>query len=266
MDAEYEFNSKVIVLVIIGLVIMGLIFFPYKSFEKPKKVVNMSVNVTTTPTPEIQYVYITPTPDNGIYYAGEYHSGIRKLARWFSWQRINASGYKDMSGHVKVYDYRVLQKVHVFDNSENLYYEQSASPGFKYLFVFVKIYLDEFSGDDTRLWVPNENHYYVHINGEMFAPIEWKKEFRMREFEETTTENSDYMIWYYGYFTKYTKDEEYRATGGYMADPVYFIKAGESNAIDGYIVYEIPEGTKEEDIIVAANMYAFGDPEWKLKS
>jgi len=265
MDGEYEFNSKVI---FIALIIIGLavaIFFPYQSFEKPK-IKNITVNITVTPTPEIQYIYITPTPDNGIYFVGEYNSGIRKLGRWFSWQRINATGYKDMSGHVKVYDYRILQKVHIFDNAENKYYEQTASNGAEYLFVFVKIYLDEFSGDDTRMWVPNENHYAVHIGENSYGPIPWTKEFRMREFEETVTENGDSMVWYYGIFSKYSRDESYRKTGGYFADPIYYIKAGESNAIDGYIVYEIPLGSNENEIRVAANMYAFGEPIWKLKS
>lgn len=265
MDNEYEFNSRVLVFVIFAGIILIAIFFPYEAFEKPK-VINVTVNVTPSPTPIIEYVYVTPTPDNGIYYAGEYQDGIRKLGRTFSWFQYNASGLKDMSGHVKVYEYRIFPHIHAYNPSDAKYFEIVPNNGEKFLFIFVKIYLDDIIGDDTPLWVPNEDHYIVDIKGKEYKRLIWDKYLRIRELEETWNDNGDFRIGYYGTFRAYSRDLKYASTAGMFAQQIYYLRGGESNAIDGYILYSIPAAAEEKDIKVIGNMYAFGDPIWILKN
>jgi hypothetical protein len=268
MDGENEFNSRVIVFGIIGIVFLILIFFPYQTLEKPA--INKTANITritTAPTPEIQYIYVTPTPDNGIYYAGEYTDGTRKLGRLFSWWQKDVDGLNDMIGHVKVYDYRIFNSVHIFDPTEYSYYEKFPTPGTKYLFIFVQIYLDDFKGSTvSKLWTPGEQHYFVTANGITYTPITWDKQVRIKEFEETANANDDFRMGYYGVFNAYSRSKEYVATAGEYAEPLYYIKPGKSNAIDGYIVYEIDQNITAQDILVTSNMFAFGNPSWVLKS
>ncbi|HAX17997.1 MAG TPA: hypothetical protein DCY00_05315 [Actinobacteria bacterium] len=262
MDGEYELNSRVLVFGSVFAIIIIAVFFPYQMLEKPKYI---PINVTITPTPIIEYIYVTPTPDNGIYYAGEYLSGVRKLGRYFSWYRDNVSGYHDLSGHVKVYDYRIFDHVHAYYPENAKYSILFPAAGKKYLFVFVKIWLDNISGDDVRLFVPDETHFIASVKGNSTQPIKWEKRLRLREFEETTNENGEYGIQYYGTFRKYTRDLEYAPSAGEYADPQINIYAGESNAIDGFIVYEIDTDAQPEDIKIVGNMYAFGAPVWILK-
>lgn len=265
MDGEYEFNSRVVVF---GIIFMGIIialFFPYQMFEAPKKVVNITVNITPEITPIIKYVYVTPTPDNGIYYAGEYQQGIRKLGRYFSFYRDNVSGLHDLSAHVKVYDYRIFDHVHAYFPEEAKYYAQYPSAGKKFLFIFVKFWLDDITGDDVRPWTPDENHYIVSVKGNSSLPIKWDKRLRLRELEETGTDNDDTRIQYYGTLRLYSRDLTYAKTAGEYAKQLNYTYAGESNAIDGFIVYEIDVDVMPEDIKIIGNMNEFGGPIWILK-
>lgn len=263
MDGEYEFNPQVLVFFGIFLVLIIAIFFPYQMLEKPK--INTTINITPTVTPLIKYVYVTPTPENGIYYAGEYQTGVRKLGRYFSWIRDNVSGYQDMVGHIKAYDYRIFTKVHIYNMATAKYYEQSPELGNKYLFVFVKMYLDEIIGDDTGIWVPDNSHFTVYANGDRYKPINWTTYYRIKEFENTVIENKDYPIWHFGTFVAYSKNLKYASTGGYYTQNITELRAGESNALDGYFVFSIPVNTKESDIRFNADMYSFGSPSWILK-
>jgi len=263
-----ELNPKIpVILLIIGFffVISGIPFIMIKNtFFKP-----VQNNTTVTPTPIIIYknvtVMVTPTPDGKTYFAGEYQSGIRKLGRYFSWYREDVEGKKDMSGHVKIYDYRFFNSIHIFDPTDYRYYEIIPNQdNAKYLFIFVKIYLDDIAGDDVPLWLPDENHYFVMANNTVYKPVKFEKRLRIKELEETFNDNNDFRIAYYGVFNTYTRDLRYRSSAGEYAQQLYYVMGGESNAIDGYIVYYIPKEIQEKDIKIFTDMYAFGNPEWIL--
>ena len=291
MDGEYEFNSRVIIFGIIGFIFLVLIFFPYQSLEKPINASTVNLTLTDedklviynkltpeerikvinylkpqpTPTPIIETVYVTPTPDNGIYYAEEYLSGIRKMDRYFSWYVKNATGYKNLNAHVKVYGYRMLDTYHWFNPADYTYYETyPISPDDKFLFIYAKIFIDNIGGDDTRMWFPNESHYGVQANNIMYYPISFPRQIRIEEFENTYNDGKLKML-YYGSTPMYSHADTYRATAGEYNDPETFMQAGESNAADGYIAFEVPKNTQPEDIIVKGNFYDFGDSGWVLK-
>ena len=121
MNSEYEFNTQIFVYAAIGLFLIFCVVFLPSMLEKPKPITKVIVNITPTLVPTIEYIYVTPTPDNGIYYAGEYQSGVRKLQRPFSFYREKALGEKDLSVHVTVYDYKNFNKYHWFNPSDYLY-------------------------------------------------------------------------------------------------------------------------------------------------
>jgi hypothetical protein len=268
---EEKINYRFIAIILICTLVVGVLFYPAmsKSMEKPKvNLSNITIPTETPFQPIIQYVYVTPTPDkdNGQVYASEYNQGIRKLNRYFSWYRDNVTGLKDMSGHVKVYDYRLFKTYHWFNPNDYKYYEQMAGDGKQYLFVFAKIYLDDVIGDDTRMWVPNEFHYSVQIKDQIFYPLAHEKRLRIKELEETWNDNNDYRIQYYGTFRTYNRNLAYANTSGEIAEQIYYLKGGVSNAVDGFIIYEIPSNTNINDVIVLSNIYQFGKIGWVLKN
>lgn len=293
LDGEHEFNSRIFVFAGIIIFLLVVVFFPYQILEKPV-VVNLTSNLTLTtedkisiyskltplerekvsnyllitPTPVIitNTVYVTPTPDNGIYYSNEYIGGIKKLGRPFSWARENVVGLQDMSVHVRVYNYKILQSYHWWNPTDYKYYETYPSNiNSEFLFVYVNIYMDDIIGDDPRMWLPNEHHYFVNINGQLIEPIEFTKQLRIKEFEETFNWNDDNRIKYYGGVPTYTANSDAAPTAGEIVDNLTYLRGGISNAVDGYIVYEVPANTPLPDISVVGTFYTFGQNSWLLK-
>lgn len=292
MDEENEFNSRILVFSGIIIFLLVVIFFPYQMLEKP--VVNSTTDLTltnedkiniyskltplerekvsnyllVTPTPVIitNTVYVTPTPDNGIYYSDEYIGGIKKLGRPFSWSRNDVTGLKDMSVHVRVYGYKILQSYHYWDPTEYKYYETFPnSMDKKFIFVYVNIYMDDIIGDDSRMWLPDEHHYYVNINSQLYEPISFEKRLRIKELEETFNWNDNNRIGYYDTLKVYDTSMGHIESAGEYTQEIGYLKGGQSNAVDGYIVYEIPVDTVPEDISILGTFYTFGQNSWLLK-
>jgi len=266
MDNEGEINFKIFIFIgIILLFVFAIVFLP-GILEPPKKI-NITKNITAIPPVIItKYVYITPTADNGIYYASEYKEGIRKLKRPFSFIRYNALGKQDMVIHTSVYDYRIFSKYHWFNPSDYKYYTiyPSGSKS-KFLFVFINIYLDNIIGKDTRFWIPPEKDYAVQIKNTIYKPITFTKQLRIAELENVYNFNDDQRVVYYNSIRIYSRNEEFSTTAGETYQTIDVLKGGKSNAIDGYIVFEIPEDSREEDITVLGGFYSFGNSQWVLK-
>jgi|GEM_PF-3252471 len=219
------------------------------------------------PTPIIieKTITITPTPDNGIYYASETQQGIRKLQRYFVFHRNDVLGKKDLDFHVTVYGYKFLDSYHFWNLGDNQYYEVvPMNQNCKFLFVYVQMYSDDISGDDVRNYIPNENHYQVKYNDMLYQPIPFTKELRIYELENTYNFNDDHRIEYYGQFVFQALTG--KEAGKPVSMPLEYSLGGKSNAIDGYIVYEIPIEATENDIQVWGEFYAYGNSQWVMKN
>lgn len=274
---------------IIGIILLILIFFPYQMLEKPapdknnltltdtdkaiifskltkteqEKVINY---LAVTPTPIIQTVYITPTPDNGIYYADEYTPGTKKLGRPFSWSQENATGLKDITIHARVYGYKILQSYHYFDPTEYKYFETYPDDlNSKFLFVYLNIYMDDVIGDDAPIWTPTDNMWATQIHETLYSPKNFQRQLRIKELEETFNFNDNSRIGYYRFLKTYSTSTEFTKTAGETGEDLTRIHGGQSNAIDGYLVFEIPEDTSIEEISIVGSFYAWGQNTWILK-
>ena len=212
---------------------------------------------TTPPTPEP-----TPTPIPEPTFA---LSEAQKLAmsgghyqgEWYSWQKDNVSGYKDMSMHVTVYDYRILGTVEWWSISWGKYFRAGAGEGRKFLFIFAHVYSDE---GMARAWGIQPHQFKVQINDTLYDPYaELLPEIRLHEFDDIWDLNHVENIKPYGYRRYYDQ------SGKEMAEALGFLKAGKSNAWDGYIVYSIPKDTKPEDIKVIGNFHDLAESQyWQL--
>jgi hypothetical protein len=269
MDYEQHYtysNSRLLIILVLALVIGNYYFHPLdKIFPQ-----NNSINVTPVNNTIIIYrnvtVTVTPTPDGKTYFAGEYENGIRKLGRPFSWLQKNAEGLTSMSGHVKIYDTRYFDSLHIFDPTTYTYNEiKPSNDNNQYCFIFVKIYIDNVIGNGAPdLWLPNEQHFFLQSKDKVYYPIEWTKWLRIKELENTWNDNNDHRIEYYGVYNSYSRDLKYKSSAGVYAQDIYWVIGGESNSIDGYIVYEIPKGSEPDENYVLAELYSFGIPTWKL--
>jgi hypothetical protein len=212
------------------------------------------------------YITVTPTPDGKTYFAGEYQEGLRKIKRPFSWIRNDVSGKQDMAVHVTVYDYKIFESYHWFNPMDYLYYEQfPTSLNNKFVFVFINLYMDDIQDDDTRMWIPNENHYGLQINNTLIAPVDFMKQLRIKELEDTYNYNDDSRVGYYSAYKYYSRGSDFASTAGETYINQTWLRGGKSNAIDGYLVYEIPKDVKDEDLILSGNFFTFGNAAWKLK-
>lgn len=240
------------------LFVGAILFFTYPLMIPPTKIVYLN---NTTVIDHYINVTITPTPDNGVYYATEEENGTRKLQRYYSYHRDNVSGFKDLDFHVTVYGFKMLDSYHYWNIHDGNWYETiPSSLGSKFLFVYVQYYTDT----DVRNWLPDEYRFMVNYKGTVYTPIQFNQEITIKELEYTYTKNNDGIIQYYG---QYVRTPMWGNDAGKQISEPYLISyGGQSNAIDGYIVYEIPESAEPKDLSVLGSFFAFGNSEWLLKT
>lgn len=232
------------------------------------------VPIATLPTPIIitNTVYVTPTPDNGIYYVSDTQNGTRKMGREFVFHR-NDVNYPikgtDLDFHANVYGYKMLDSFHWWNYLDNKWYEGITGdyPRTKYLFIYVQVYTDGLSGDDVRPWLPNEQHFRVMYDDMLYSPIPFKEELSIYELLNTHNLNDDSIIEYYGQFVH--NPIMGSEAGKPHSNQQYYIYASsgiqKSNAIDGYIVYEIPSTAQEKDLQVWGDFFG-SSSQWVLKT
>ena len=272
MDYENNYsvsNFRIILIFLIILVGINYMYHPMdKLFPKSQKIiVNNSTSINNT---IIVYrnitVTVTPTPDGQTYFASEYQDGIRKLGRYYSWINKGVEGKHDMSGHVKVYGWRQFDSLHIFNAPDYKYYEViPKTENATFFIVFVKCYLDDVIGDDIPMWLPDENQFLLLSGGKVYSPIQWEKQLRIKEIENTPTDDLATNIEYYGVINRYSRDKKYKETAGEFAEQIYYVRGGESNAIDGYIIYEIEKGQNPYDNVITSSLFGFGSPSWSMK-
>lgn len=198
---------------------------------------------TPTPTPE-------PTLSPAQYMAA---AGGLPMGEWVSWRKENVSGLKDMSTHVTVYGYRMFGTVEWRSVSWGQYFRIGAGDGMKWLFVFVNTYSDQ---DMARMWGIQPYQFRLQIDNETFEPSEaLRPEIRIKQLDDVWNLDHVENVKPYGYLRTIDKTGEH-------VEALGFIKAGCSNAWDGYLVFAIPKDTKPEDIKVLAQFGSLSDPRW----
>jgi hypothetical protein len=267
-----EINPRIYAFLCLFLLVFGFIFgLPY-IFPVAKPINSMSKPVFENETnltivTVYKTVMVTPTPDGHIYFASEYQNGTRLLQRPFSFIRYQALFNMDMKVTTIVYDYRLFQKLHWFNPALYKYQEQiPENDNNQFLFIFVYSFMDDIQGDDTRFWQMNRNMFAVDINGVVYRNLEYPYQLRYREMESTPNFNGESYIQAYKQERQYTRTLDAVKTAGEISDEKFYLRGGKSNAIDGYLIFEIPKDTKPEDIKVLANFYSFGSAQWVLRA
>lgn len=256
-----DINPRVFAfLAIIGflafLVFGGNIIFPKKNQEedKPQMVILEK---------EVQ-ILVTPTPDGHIYFASEYQNGTRLLKRPFSFIRYNALYKQDMKVTTIVYDYKIFEKLHWFNPAQQVYQEQLPDENMKFCFIFITVFMDDIIGDDTRAWMFNRSYFGLFDGEIMRYHMQYPYQIRYRELEQTPTFDNTGYVEAFKQKRLYSEEEYAVKTAGEYSDEVYYLRGGQSNAIDGYLLFEIPKDKTPDDLIVFADLSSFGFSRWRL--
>ena len=131
-----------------------------------------------------------------------------------------------------VYRIWVNDTYHWHNNKDNNYYTQLPQSGNKFLFVFVSVY----NKGDTRVWPPTSGNIKVHYGGAVYSTdpshvlpsVSSDEEARPIDIKEVQ------------YFSKLFGSEYAEDYGFSHGTQVAYLYPGKSNAIDGYLVYQVP--------------------------
>jgi hypothetical protein len=118
------------------------------------------------------------------------------------------------------------------NDMDNKYYIQEPKPGYKYLFLFINI----FNNGNTRVWPPTSGNINVYYNGQKYSadPTHYIPDKSSdRKAAAIEVKEIQYLPKLFG--TEYVEDFGY-SHGMQLA----YLYPGKSNAIDGYLVFEVP--------------------------
>lgn len=251
------------------LALVGIIFFivfganAFLFPNKTKKVINEPAPIILK---EYITILVTPTPDGHIYFSNEYENGTRMIKRPFTFIRYNALGKQDLKVTTIVYDYMFFEKLHWFNPAQYKYQEQLPTKGKKFCFIFITSWMDNIGGDDARMWMFNRTYFGLYNEGtkEMYEPINYPYQLRFHELENTPNFNNDGYVQAFKSFRAYSDSSNVVKSAGEYNDEKYYLRGGISNAIDGYLIYEIPIETVPNNLVVFGRLHELGFSQWRL--
>jgi hypothetical protein len=196
----------------------------------------------TTPTPVITTIVPTPPPDP---FPDAYP--VRKI---FS---FNEDKY---ASKATVYRYWVNDTYQWHSDSDNRYYTQKPKAGNKYLLVFVNI---ENIGTDGYPY-PKANSIVVHNGGNVYY-VDTSHYLPDKSGNRKATAIEIQELEHQSDFFNMERVEDYGYSHGTTQD---FVNPGQGNAIDGYLIYEIPASLTPENTYVEIVFDGQDRNVWKL--
>jgi hypothetical protein len=239
------------------LVFVGLIYFV--AANQPPEPVPVPIVPTTAPT-EIPTPIPTPAPVPTLDWS---QCGVQDncyhLKEWAMWYRQDANNFgEDLRAWFTVYDFKVMKSYHYHSVSWNRNFKETALPGWTYLVIFINLYSD---GDDTRMYVFPRHLFNIQVRDQLYSPEdEIDPTLRITEFDVLQNYGRTGTPVPYPY-----KIIQEKGTGIITAEEQQILYNGRSNAVDGYIIYMVPEGINLSEVKVAASLRDLGGMAyWKL--
>ena len=142
------------------------------------------------------------------------------------------------------------------NDMDNKYYPQKANAGNKYLFVFLNVY----NKGDTRVWPPTPDSVKIHYNGVVYSP----DPVHVLPDKSSDRKASAIEIQEIQYFSKLF-GSEYVEDYGYSHGTQYaYLYPGKSNAIDGYLIYQVPVSLTPDKAYARIEFNGNDAAVWKL--
>ncbi len=162
----------------------------------------------------------------------------------------------EYASRATVYRYWINETYQWHNDLDNKYYIQKPRAGNKYLLIFVNI---ENIGSDGYPY-PKSNMIVVHYGGNIYR-VDTSHYLPNKAGDREATAVEIYEIEKNSDFFKQEYVEDYGYSHATTQD---FVFPGKGNAIDGYLIYEVPASLKPEDTYVEIVFDGEDRAVWKL--
>jgi hypothetical protein len=167
-----------------------------------------------------------------------------------------AFGSGNVVSQATVYNYWINDTYEWHNDKDNHYYVEEPRVGNKFLFVFVQMQ----NNGDYRVWFPPSGKIVVYNNGVTYTEDTGHyKPDKGADEEATPIEVKEVM-----YYHKLNGDEYVEDFGFSHGTELAYLYPGSSNAVDGYIVYEVPRSLEPGETYVMIPFNAEDSGVWKL--
>lgn len=273
-EFNWDVSSK---LLIISLILMALMIALVSTSGCITAAKNIGKEILATPTPTptpppTPTLTPVPTPKQtpkaietlAARYVDPILHGERWEGQWFKWDRTDVQGLKDLSVGIIAYRHAFLDSFTWWDFNSANYRTQKPTEGYRYFAVWVheEIFGDN-STNDPSMWIFDESSFRLQVKGTLYSadsshdPVNTIKEFdAFPDFYNAETAKP------FGYLIRYNRNDFTDA--GMIAEKMTFLRMGKGNAADGYILFQIPKNTMEEDILLLGEFSRFGNAYWRF--
>jgi hypothetical protein len=206
------------------------------------KTIATPVVTTSVPTTTMTTIRPTPVPDP--------FPGALLLKQKLPF------GSEKVASEATVYRYWINDTYEWHNDMDNHFYVQKPQAGNKYLFVFVQM----MNTGTTRVWFPPAGSIILHHNNDIYYQDQSHfKPDKGRDIKETPVEVKEIQ-----YFQKLNGDEYVEDFGFSYGGELAYLYPGASNAVDGYIIYEVPLSLTPEKTYVEIPFNGQDRGVWKL--
>jgi hypothetical protein len=155
-----------------------------------------------------------------------------------------------------VYRVWINESYHWHNDMDNKYYLQEPEPGNKYLFVFINV----FNKGDMNIWPPTSGEVVVHYNGQVYSP----DPTHYLPDKSSNRKATAIEIQEIQYFSKLFGSEYVEDFGYSNGTELSYLYPGKSNAIDGYLIFEVPASLTPEKAYAEIEFNGYQVGVWKL--
>jgi len=167
-----------------------------------------------------------------------------------------AFGSGNIASEATVYKFWINDTYEWHNDKDNHYYVEKPRAGNKFLFVFVHMQ----NNGDYRVWFPPAGNIIVSNNGATYTEDQSHyKPDKAADEDATPIEVKEVM-----YSQKLNGDEYAEDFGFSHGTELAYLYPGTSNAVDGYIVYQVPQSLTPEETYVTIPFNAQDQGVWKL--
>lgn len=165
-------------------------------------------------------------------------------------------GSGNIASEATVYRFWINDTYEWHNDMDNRYYVEKPRAGNKFLFVFVHMQ----NNGNYRVWFPPAGNIIVSHNGASYTEDQGHyKPNKASDEDATPIEVKEVM-----YFQKLNGDEYAEDFGFSHGTELAYLYPGASNAVDGYIVYQVPKSLVPEETYVMISFNAQDQGVWKL--
>ncbi len=165
-------------------------------------------------------------------------------------------GSGDLASEATIYRYWINDTYQWHNDKDNRYYVEKPMAGYKFLAIFV----DVVNNGNTRVWPPQaENVHLIYDGKEYGLDQDHYLPDKSVNIQDTPIEIKEIQ-----YLSKMAGSEYVEDYGYSHGSQLSYLYPGVSNAIDGYLIYEVPKSLTPDKTFVKIEFNGKDVGVWKL--